>query len=353
MANRVQLGIQLARPPEIPDEFAKLRPRVTTFNAAAENVVEDVLNHIDDSVPAVVPPGNQNTFISQAEAEADPASNDADYDYAPGGDITIGSSRPVRLSSDWRSFLAKGVPFFNPGPEVTGPSDENEPNNPDGAATFHTTNDNQVTLNAYTGQPLSAANNAVASAGSHQLASTGGTRTYVPQSDLEYIWDFGDGTSGSGQSVQHAYDFAGVYTSKLTVRNKTTGASDTMEIPITVESTTLPGPELTAPAEDEDGFYDVSWSFDTKKLEGFAGYILEEATSLDRVLADPAENLPAGWSASEPTSAVIQPWQHSDQATGSTRGNVKHEGARSRRPDPLLRPGRRQRRHAAVGVLAR
>jgi PKD repeat protein len=369
--DRVRLGIQVARPTEVPDEFADLRPRVEAFNGKAEQIVEDFFNKVDDTVP-VLPTGTREVFISKAE---DPDNTDI------GTNVTISGARPELFSSDWRNFLGKGIPFFNPGPEVTGPSDEQEPNSPDGAATFHTPNDNQVTMNRYTGQPLSVGNDAVASeawakgmemcasllswgmlredqggaqttnndvvayyeaqpneaiargpvtfdaSGSYQYADKD-ARTYVPDENLEYTWEFGDGTpNATGKTVEHSYAVAGVYPSKLTVRNTQTNETDTMSVPITVVGAALPGPDIKAPPEDEDGFFDVGWEFDEAAREGFRRYFLEEATDVRRAFTDPAESIDA-WNAEEPTTPEIQKWTTSDEAD-SPRGNQKHSGEKS------------------------
>ena len=367
--DRVALGIQLARTQEIPDEFDA--GRVDAFNDRAPQIVEDVFTKIDDTVP--VAGGTRRVFVSQADEDAGLGDSDI------GGDVRLGSSRPVLFSSDWANFLNKGVPFFNPGPEITGPSDENEPNNPDGLAILHTPNDNLQTLNRYTspdptGARFSAGwmkgmemcanllawgmlrgdqggaqtantdvlayyealpNEAQAkapvnfdAAGSHQYASVA-SRSLVDGSQLSYSWDFGDGSSGSGREVQHAYAEPGVYTSRLTVRNTTTGQSDTMTVPITVVGPDLAGPTMgDLPAEDADGAFDLRWGFDETARKGFRRYQVEEAADLRTAFDDAADDLPLRWQASEPTEPSIQPWQHSDEAD-SVRGNVRHRGPRS------------------------
>ncbi|MDQ3739433.1 MAG: M28 family peptidase [Actinomycetota bacterium] len=370
--DRVPVGIQLARPTEVPDEFADLRPRVTAFNEKAEQVVEDFFNKVDDTVP-VNPAGTREVFISKAEDEAN-------TDIGSDTGIKIGDSRPELFSSDWRNFLGKGIPFFNPGPEVTGPSDEGEANWPDGAATFHTPRDNQVTMNQYTGQALSQGNDARASeawakgmemcasllswgmlredqggaqttdeevvayyealpneaiarapvtfdaSGSYQYDDKD-ARTYVPEDQFEYTWEFGDGSTGTGKTVEHTYAVAGRYTSKLTVRNKTTNQTDTMTVPITVVGASLTGPVLTAPGEDEDGNFDVTWEFDEAAREGLRRYLVEEATDVRRAFADPAETIDA-WTSSEPTTPEITPWKVSEDSD-SPRGRERHGGEHS------------------------
>ena len=366
---RIALGIQLARTSEIPEEFDA--GRVQAFNDRAEAVVEQVFTKIDDTVPTTG--GPREVFIARSESATG-------YDYRPGGDVTLGSSRPVLFSSDWANFLNKGIPFFNPGPEVTGPSDENEPNNPDGLAILHTPNDNLQTLNRLTGTDptgntfsagwmkgmemcsnilawgmlradqggaQATSNDVVAyyealpneaqvkapvtfdAEGSYQYTAVP-ARALLEGDQLEYTWNFGDGTTGTGRAVDHAYAEPGRYESRLTVRNPSTGATDTMTVPITVVGPDLDAPVLAdAPEEDADGTFGLRWAFDEAVRSGFERYQVEQASDLRRALDDPAENLPAGWKASEPTEPAVQPWQHSDDADGSVRGNVKHGGQRS------------------------
>jgi plastocyanin len=60
--------------------------------------------------------------------------------------------------------------------------------------------------------------------------------------DIVYEWDFGDGTTGTGQTASHAYSAAGTYTVKLTVKtaaqaketNPKLEAKQTAQISITV-----------------------------------------------------------------------------------------------------------------------
>ena len=364
--DRVALGIQLARIAEIPYQFDK--SRVQAFNDAATGIVEEVFEKLDDTVPTTA--GPREVFISTAEG-----GGDGDI----GNGVTIGSSRPVLFSSDWANFLAKGVPFFNPGPEVTGPSDESEPNNPDGLAILHTPNDNIITLNKYTGdatgeqfsegwmkgmemcaQLLSwgmlrgdqggaqttnedvvayyeaLPNEARArrpvnfdAAGSYRY-SDDAARTKVDESQLSYSWDFGDGSTGTGKQLEHTYRDPGVYTSVLTVTDTATGQTDTMSIPITVLGGDLPAPVMgDIPELDADGNFELRWAYDLTQFEAFANYEVEEAPDFRTLLDDDAEDLPAGWEASEPDQPDIQPWQHSDEAGDSLLGDQKHNGERS------------------------
>lgn len=56
------------------------------------------------------------------------------------------------------------------------------------------------------------------------------TTDHVP---LTYTWDFGDGTTGDGASVTHAYTAAGIYNPKITVSTaQGNSISDRIELPI-------------------------------------------------------------------------------------------------------------------------
>ena len=64
---------------------------------------------------------------------------------------------------------------------------------------------------------------------------------------VSYAWDFGDGTTGTGDTFKHTYD-AGTYTATLTVTDDE-GATGTATLSITVEpDTSTPPVDSTAPA---------------------------------------------------------------------------------------------------------
>ena len=375
-ADRVDLGIQLAniRPSDDPLTLDDTMPppeaeeRFAQFNERARGTVEQVFDALDDEL-TLAPGAQREVFVSTEEGESNPFGGD----IGPGKDVVLGTSRPIVFSSDWRNFETLGIPFFNPGPDITGPSSQLEPGNPDALAILHTPLDNMQTLNSYTGggldgrafsegwikgmemcahllswgmlrpdqsgatpvngdvvayyealpnEALEGKPTTFDASGSHQRV--GG----APTTDgLEYSWDFGDGTSGTGRVAEHAYADKGVYESKLTVTNPTTGQADTMTVPITVIGGVagVAGPRLDPPpAEDADGSFPLTWQYERPDVTAFS---VEEGTGIETLLADDAEDMDA-WSPEQPTDGV-QPWQASDSATPKPRGNQAHGGERS------------------------
>src|SRR5205823_5470914 len=53
---------------------------------------------------------------------------------------------------------------------------------------------------------------------------------------LTYTWDFGDGGTGTGQTVNHAYATAGTFTVKLTVKNSDGRSSSAPNVNITTKT---------------------------------------------------------------------------------------------------------------------
>jgi PKD repeat protein len=386
-ADRVDLGIQLANPDRVDDPITfesenppeSARARIEAFNARAPQVVEQVFDHLDDTV--TVRGEQRPIFVSTAEAEALGVEPDI------GTDVIIGDSRPILFGSDWINFENVGIPFFNPGPEVTGPSTQLEPGNPDGLAILHTPNDNHRTLNAYSsddqsGETISEGwvkgmemcaqllawgmaqpeqggaqttdgdvvayyealpNEATArkpvrfdAGGSYQYADAG-QRSFVDESLLEYSWDFGDGTTGSGKRAEHVYATPGVYESRLTVRNAETGGSATMSVPITVvpsQNPALAGPVLEAPESDDDGTFTLEWSRVAGDVER---YVVEETRGSATALFDDAEgNLEDRWTVEttvRDTGALSAPrargWRKSSNSDLTLSGNKRSSGASS------------------------
>jgi hypothetical protein len=391
-ANRVQLGIQLANPLRsqdtlntvagsalvIPEDLPeKYHARINDFNSKAPQIVEDVFNYLDDNLETQEP-DQPEIFVSTEEGATKPlVGGDIDASGAPGSTkpVTVGQGRPFLFSSDWRNFEDRGIPFFNPGPEITGPGSGGDPGNPDALVILHSPFDNLDQMNRYAGAPegliaegwvkgmemcshllawgmlqptqggasafedgkLTAYYEALPNeagvgepvhfdaTGSH-IQTASGTTT----DGLTYEWDFGDGSTGTGKDPYHRYKSAGTYQSKLTVKGN--GKTATMEVPIVVEAVPqqpLPIPALTAPDSDEDGTFEIEYSTrDTPS--SLVGWQILEAADYNRLLADDMEKpLNERWSASEPTHPDIEPWQESDSSTQKFRGSAAASGTRS------------------------
>lgn len=373
-ADRVDLGIQLANihpeddplPGEDTNPPAAAEERFATFNAKAPTLVEQVFDHLDDKL-TLAPGVEREIFVSTKEGTTNPFGGD----IGPGKDVVIGTSRPIVFSSDWRNFERIGVPFFNPGPEITGPGSQGELGNPDALAILHNPTDNLQTLNAYSGGPKDGnafsegwikgmemcahllgwgmlqpehagatpvngkavayyealPNEAVRgkpvtfdASGSHRKL-----RDKTVTEGLKYFWEFGDGRKAQGRVVQHSYARKGVYQSKLTVRAG--GRQDTMRIPITVlRSAPQTAPRLAPlPAEDSDGDFPLKWTFNALNV---LTYSIEQGTDIQTLFTDDAESLDK-WTVEQPTEPKIKPWQASDSSTSKVRGNLRRGGQRS------------------------
>jgi PKD repeat protein len=276
-ANRIDLAIQVG----ISDD-----PDVVKFNETVPAFVEAIFDRIDDKL---------ETYPEQPEIIVSTAEGLPGIGGDIGRDVFIGTEHAVLFSSDWANFVAAGVPIFNPSPKVTGPQSSGETgpqsvtNPPEALYQFHTPLDNWQTINRYTGgdptgnaysegyikgmefcSTMLAAGMLRGDQGGAQIANTkpiayyealpneaavktfvnfdaGGSyqytdvakRTMVSPDELQYKWDFGDGSpTAFGVEVKHAYKNASKYQSKLTVTNRTTGESATMELPIVVEEGT-------------------------------------------------------------------------------------------------------------------
>ena len=55
---------------------------------------------------------------------------------------------------------------------------------------------------------------------------------------LSYSWDFGDESTGAGETTSHAYDAAGTYTVTLTVSDGTASDTSTTTVEVTAQPTT-------------------------------------------------------------------------------------------------------------------
>lgn len=376
-ADRVDLGIQLAnpRPSDDPATLSDTSPppsaaeRFLAFNQNARRWTEEVFDHLDDEL-TLAPDVKRQIFVSTAEGGPQGGDIAPEGDRSGRYDVVIGNARAIAFSSDWANFERLGIPFYNPGPEITGPSSQLDLGNPDALAILHNPLDNMQTLNAYSGgakdgkqfsegwmkgmemcahllawgmlQPEQAgavdasAKRLVAyyealpneasrnkpvrfdASGSHFAADKGAITR-----GLSYTWDFGDGTKAKGRVVDHVYKRQGVYRSKLTVRGR--GLSDTMSVPITVvRGLPRSAPVLARlPAEDADGNVDLSWTWSHPQTTGFA---VEEGTGVTTGFSNGAESLD-GWTAEKPTEDKLQPWQLATSPTQKPQGAKRRSGA--------------------------
>lgn len=95
---------------------------------------------------------------------------------------------------------------------------------------------------------------------------------------IQYQWDFGDNTNGSGQTVTHTYTEAGVYTVTLTVINDC--GSEAVEMTVVIMTTSINDPlsngfeVLVSP----NPFYEtVILDFNNEKLETFELQVFSES----------------------------------------------------------------------------
>lgn len=249
-------------------------PEIEAFNKQARKVLGDVMNHLDDKITDV--PGEPEVFISDEEAKKKGVPSQESMVVPALGGLRL-------FTSDYRNFEAIGVPILNLFPDMLGPHAGPVANDPgwhvDGLAILHTPSDNLRTLNALTGvdqtgstasqgwykglefcahmnawfmlqQNMGGAVNQVDEAVAyfealHDKAAplapskaltfdATGSHAYkggdlVTGGDLDYRWDFGDGSKGSGLKATHAYQKNGLYRAELTVSAAGT-RSDTMTV---------------------------------------------------------------------------------------------------------------------------
>jgi hypothetical protein len=264
-AEQVPMVLQLADPSGGGVEDPE---RITAFNEKAVKLVDEFWADIDDTVET-------------AAGEA-PVFTDADRDR-----IVTAVGGLLLFSSDYANFEAIGVPIFNLFPDMFGPHADGTPASSEGVATIHTPRDNLQTLNALTGrdqtgltasdgwmtgmelcahlegrymlqpemggaqtanpdpvayfEPLPYRNAypkgklmTFDAAGSYQYSQVA-TRRYLPDADLQFKWDFGDGSPAAfGKTVRHAYARENTYKVTLTVTNRDTHVSDTMSTNVAI-----------------------------------------------------------------------------------------------------------------------
>ena len=261
-AVQVPLNVQLADPAT----FAEPE-RAAAFNTQSARVIDEFWADVDDEVDTAAGPL--------------PVYTDADR-----GKVVPVLGGLAAFSSDYGNFEAAGVPIFNMFADILGPHADGSPGfSAEGVTILHTPRDNPQTWTQFssadqTGLSVSdgyatgmemcaniharfmlepnmagttpATTDPVAyyealpneasqgklvnfdAGGSHQLASIT-PRKLVDDKDLQFKWDFGDGTPEAfGKIVKHAYQRTGTFTSKLTVTNRDTHKADTMILEVTV-----------------------------------------------------------------------------------------------------------------------
>lgn len=376
------------RVPQVMQLGDPVSPRIAAFNAKAEIIVDQVMDRLDDTI--TTPTGEVPIFVSDSEATPQVPSQRDEIVTAVGGLLAF--------TSDYQNFEDVGIPIFNFFPDYFGPHADGTPGaSNEGVAILHTPNDNLTRINRLTSglnqtalvpvpdptglfasegwakgqefcaqteawymlQPEMAGaqtrntdpvayyealpNEAVKAqdvtfdgSGTYQYADAT-ARTLVPESELTYTWDFGDGTTltGTGPAfkvVQHAYAEVGRYETKLTVTGRGGLTDMTGIIPVVVVAgLPLIGPalDLIDAADARDGNFSLNWDF-TGSTDGFQHFRVEEARGILNLLSDQMENIGTNWTVSTPTHAEIQPWQASDSSTPKFRQDNPHRsGARS------------------------
>lgn len=82
-----------------------------------------------------------------------------------------------------------------------------------------------------------------------EATSFDGSDSHDPDGGVtEYLWDFGDGTTGQGMQVRHVYREAGQHEVTLTVKDDAGVANSTVSDTLRVEVTAAPRPEIAGPA---------------------------------------------------------------------------------------------------------
>ena len=146
--------MQLANPANWNHE-PEIKARMDAFNATAEDVIDQVLDRLDDTIsrPGVGAAAEVPIFVSDAEAAADgPGGLQSDR-----GKIVTAVGGLALFTSDYANFEEVGIPVFNFFPDYFGPHAD-AATNPQGSANsstkgleiLHTNNDNLRRLNQLT-----------------------------------------------------------------------------------------------------------------------------------------------------------------------------------------------------------
>lgn len=110
--------------------------------------------------------------------------------------------------------------------------------------------------------------------GTEKVAFTfDGSGSYDPDGDpLTYLWDFGDGTTGSGVSPSHTYEAGGAYTVTLVVND---GRADSEPATTTADIAQVNDAPVAEAGPDQSGYVGEALTFD-----GAGSYDEEDGTAL-------------------------------------------------------------------------
>lgn len=367
---RVPEVLQLTDPSTYDDRATK--ERVAAFNKRAETIVDEVFDHLDDTIET--PAGPEPIFVSDKEAKAGLNGGDSQRD-----EVVTALGGLAAFTSDYANFAAVGIPIFNLFPDYFGPHADRTPGDTEGLSIVHTPNDNLTTINKLTSpdqtgltasegwakgmemcahiegwymlqpemggaEPISGdvvayyealPNEAVKkdvvvfdASGSYQYSNPG-SRGFADS--LTYRWDFGDGSKATGRTASHRYGKIGRYPTSLTVTGPG-GQTDTMRLPVTVVGSSLEAPVLRrVPRKaSADGTFRLRWASTAPKSKSFRYFSVQQSRNAKNLVRDRAEReIERLWVPGESPGAPVQPWQRSDSPTPKTLGNKRHSGAAS------------------------
>ncbi|HYH27879.1 MAG TPA: M28 family peptidase [Actinomycetota bacterium] len=273
----IPMNIALHAPPTGSPSTPAERTHMTAFNASMRPLINSLFNELDDTLPftgADQEPGVIPVFLSNEEAtELGVAQLEQE------SVLKVTTKGLALFTTDAEDFPA-WIPTLNPYPDLVGPhAVSTDPNDlgygPDGLWAYHTPHDNWEQLVAQTsadqsGQTyskglsmsfelcsmLSAATMLQPTQGGSQVPddkpvawfdatgpnANGGTHVFDARGSyryadpatrafddtLEFIWDFGDGTTATGATITHSFPSPKGYRVTLTVRDPETGMTDTM-----------------------------------------------------------------------------------------------------------------------------
>jgi len=100
-----------------------------------------------------------------------------------------------------------------------------------------------ATLNVLNRPPVASITQSAAEVSQNEPISFDGLESYDPDGTIvSYVWDFGDGTTGTGVTASHEYVEDGNYQITLTVTDDD-GESASAETTVTIETEAEPEPE--------------------------------------------------------------------------------------------------------------